>query len=110
VETINEKDVISEAREIFRPEQIVAEINQEQAREIGRDLTERQYRMIGANVIRAGSTTDVETLLWQIDHSHKYRDALIDNPSMLIGPYYQQFNGQDFCPQGIGVWTPGVDG
>ena len=106
METLNEQDVIREAREIFRPNQVVAEIDQDQAREIGRELSDRQYRMIGANVIRAGSTDNVEALLWQIDHSHRYRDALVKNPNMLIGPYYQQFDGQDFCPQGIGVWLP----
>jgi len=101
-----EIDAVEEARSIYQPEQAVSEIDTETARRIGRTLFEQQYNMPYANVVRSGSGESVERLLWQIDHSHKIRDLLAKNPNMFVGPYYQEFNGEVFCPQGVGVWVP----
>lgn len=106
METLNNQNPIEQARQIYQLEQVVCEIDQETARQIGRELLNNRYKMIGANVIRSGSLDNVDQLLWQIDHSHKYHNTLEKDPDTLIGPYYMQLNDSTFCPQGIGVWSP----
>ena len=109
MESIEENNLLEQTKQIYDYQKIVSEIDSEQALQIGRELTAREYRMIGATVIRAGSLDNVGQLLEQIDHSRKYRRALEADPDKLIGPYYMKSKESEFCPEGIGIWVPPVN-
>jgi hypothetical protein len=109
MENLNQQDVAELAQTIYQPDTKVEEINSELALEIGRQLTEQRYRMIGACVISAGSGDSVASLLGQIDRSGIYKRQVETNPDVFIGPYYIQLPKSEFCPSGIGVWQTNQD-
>ena len=100
------EDILNRTREIYQPETRVEEIDHEEALCLGRGLSELGYRIIGGMAVFSGSKLTVDRALAEIDRSRRYTRSLVNNPSSLVGPRYEQIADNEFCPPGVAIWEP----
>lgn len=106
METLNEQDVIEEARQIYHPNQVVEAIDLGEASRLGRGLSDRGFRIMAGAAVRHGLGQTVDQLLYSLDYSQKYQRYLEIHPNSLAGPHYiTRPDGSEFCTHGIGVWA-----
>jgi hypothetical protein len=92
---------------LYTPLNIVTEIPREEAIEVGKSLIETGYKMIGSYVIYKTNWQTVGNIIREFDRSTR-NDPLSstsDNNDILVGPYYSNSKGDDYCPTGLGFWV-----
>jgi hypothetical protein len=92
----------------YAPNEIIAAIPRATALLIGRLLTSKQYVKTAGCIVEIDSQQTVANLLRTLDDTARYsKDTAgtvckVDNS--IVGPYYSNEDGVEFCPQGIAVW------
>jgi hypothetical protein len=99
--------LFSDLAEQYAPNVAPRSIPKNNAIRLGRLLVQDDYKIAGSYVVERTSELVVSSMLRDLDKTSRNNPAssmLTDDA--IVGPYYTNTNGEEYCPIGIAIWQP----